>query len=52
MLQYSRTVLEGMSNDAEENPGPRVFDPEKAVRADISQGSDVNKHQGSINLTN
>ena len=27
-----------------------MFDPAKAVSADISQGSDVNKHQGSINF--
>lgn len=39
-----------MSNGVEENPGPRVFDPAKTVSADISQGSDVNKHQGSINF--
>ena len=27
-----------------------MFDPEKEVSADIRQGSDVNKHQGSINF--
>ena len=27
-----------------------MFDPEKAVSADISQGSDANIHQGSINF--
>ena len=50
MLQYSRTVLERMSNDGKENPGPRVFDPAKAVSADISQRSDGNIHQGSIHF--
>ena len=39
-----------MSNDVEENPGPRVFDPAIAVSADISQGSDGNIHQGSTNF--
>ena len=39
-----------MSNDVEEIHGPRVFDPAKTVSADISQGSDVKKHQGSINF--
>ena len=48
MLQYSRTFLERMSNDVEENPGLRVFNRAKAVSADISQGCDVNKHKGSI----
>ena len=27
-----------------------MFDPAKAVSADISQGSDLNKHEGSINF--
>ena len=48
MLQYSRTVFKKMSNNVE-NPGSRVFDPAKAVSADISQGGDVNKHKGSVN---
>ena len=48
MLQHSRTAFDRMSNDVEETPGPRVFNP--AVSEDISQGSDVNKHQDSINF--
>ena len=47
------TLFLRMSNDVEGNPGLRVYDiiaPAKAVSAGVSQGSDVNNHQGPIGL--
>ena len=45
--------IHAMSNDVKENCGLRVYDiidPAKAVSTDVSQGSNVNNHQGAINF--